>query len=156
MTSGVDDRREPLWAASLAQQPRPSDDAVGPTAKDAEPTPPRDVREPVKRPAVAVVAVGALIAVALIAALPRDGSLSVENVSSAWGHVLMRCHTARVEQDERVLEVFNCHAVDGGNLPPGVYRSPAVTWTSDIDRRDARASDIRISPDGDLVGWAVY
>jgi hypothetical protein len=68
----------------------------------------------------------------------------------------MTCETVRLEQGERALEWFRCRALDGGTLPPGLYRSPQSQWTSDITRRDAVANEMEISPEGVLTGWAAY
>jgi hypothetical protein len=148
----VGDRHEPLWASSLADQPRREEDfaPVAPV-KRAAPT-----RRRPGQGAAAVVAIVAVVAVLLMAPLAERSALLIEDVPSYWGDVQMTCHTARFADDDRALELFNCRAIDGGTLPPGVYGSPDDTWTSDITRRDARVNRIRISPDGALTGWAAY
>jgi hypothetical protein len=155
MTGG--DKREPLWASSLADQPRPTSEAVHPEPDETQEVPLRsDAEQLVGRRAVAVGGLAATILVVLAIVAADRGSLMFEDVPSSWGDVEMTCRTARFEQDDRALEVFRCHAVRGGTLPPGVYRAPDAQWTSDLTRRDARANAIEISPDGELTGWAVY
>jgi hypothetical protein len=151
--AGADDRPEPLWASSLADQPRRHEDVVRPQLTAV----PRETQPRVGQRAIALVGLAAVITVvALAASLTGRSGLAIEDVPSFWGDVQMTCHTARFTQDQRALELFRCHAVDGGTLPPGVYTSPEATWTSDITRRDARVNRIRISPDGELTGWAAY
>jgi hypothetical protein len=159
--------REPLWASSLARQPRAGDDVVATWERDDdddddEPSPP-----PAPAPAAATVhdfwpqaiALGAALFAVLVlvaAALTSSGTLTVRDVSSGWDDVPMTCRTLRLEDGDRALEAFRCHAVGAGRLPPGVYRSPDSQWTSDITRRDALADAMRISRSGVLTGVAVY
>lgn len=156
MTSG-DDRPAPLWASSLAHQARREEAVAPPAAEDAMATAVhREIQLPVGQRAVALFLLAAVTVVALAASLAGHNSMSVEDVPSYWGDVRMTCHTARFERDERALELFRCHAIGGGTLPPGVYASPDSIWTSDITRRNARLNAMRISPDGELTGWAAY
>jgi hypothetical protein len=62
----------------------------------------------------------------------------------------------RIEEDDRTIEIFRCKAQGAGQLPPGVYRPPETDWNSDFDRRAATDHAIRISPNGVVVGWALY
>jgi hypothetical protein len=114
-----------------------------------------NAQQPVRRRAVALGVLAAIVMVALAAALPGRGFQRVV-VPSYWDDVTTSCDTARFEHGKGALELFRCHAVDGGRLPPGVYRSPNAQWRSDITRREARANEIEISPDGELTGWAMY
>ena len=151
-------QHESLWAGSPAQQRHRLDDVVARWERDETPAPPprrSHARQPVA-PRTALGALAAIVVVALAIALPARDSLAVEDVASYWEDVPMTCHTARFEQGERALELFRCHAVGGGALPPGVYRSPDARWTSDITRRDAQANQMEISPGGELAGWAAY
>ena len=177
MTGG--EPRKPLWADSLAQRPRQSDVNVSwtldePEDADQQPAPEQPQHEPqaerqpvtwmpVERQPVAQWAFGIAIAllvlcfmVAAVTKLPRLDSLTVEEVPSYWGTITMTCHTVLLEDDGRAFERFRCRAIDGGVLPPGLYRSPEDQWTSDITRRQARTNEIRISENGELVGWAEY
>jgi hypothetical protein len=152
-----ENRPEPLWATSLAREPRRVEDVPRPPA----PEPVRDTPAPEQGPPLVGVRVLAAVALAglvvvLTASLVGRNSFSIGDVPSAWGDVKMRCHTARFEQDGRAVELFRCHAVGGGTLPAGLYESPESLWTSDVTRIDARANEIRIFPDGKLVGWAAY
>ena len=97
-----------------------------------------------------------VIVLALVTALSARGSLLVDDLPSAWGDVPMNCDTTRIERQERAVELFRCRALGGRGLPPGVYRSPESQWTSDVTRRDARASVVRITPDGEVTGWGLY
>jgi hypothetical protein len=155
MTGG--DKREPLWASSLADEPQRTCDAVSPEPDETQEVPPRPIAEPRFRPralAFGGLAVTAMVVLAMLAA--DRGSFEFEDVPSFWEDIEMTCRTARFERDGRALEVFRCQAVRGGTLPPGIYRSPDAQWTSDLTRRDARANAIEISPDGELTGWATY
>lgn len=142
---------EPLWAEGLRPPSRP-------------PEPPREEPERAASPQVpfalgltAVVLVAtAVLAIALLLAMPSR--VTVGDLPSAWGDIPMTCATARIEEPGKTLELFRCRAIRGaGPLPPGVYVSPRSGWRSDVDRRDAIDSRIRISPhSGELVGRAVY
>lgn len=102
-------------------------------------------------------AIAALILVAATLAVVRDrDALIIETVPSGWEDIVMRCDTLRLQSAEGAVEAFHCRAVGGGVLPPGVYSSPDARWTSDITLRDARASLITISPEGELRGRAIY
>lgn len=152
------DQRRPLWAGSLADQPRSDyDDVIVRVLEEPEeaPPPPRDRRPAGRGSLVAGVLLTIGIA-ALVIALDRPQSLTVADVPSYWGDVPMTCHTARLEQDDGAIEWFWCRAVGGRSLPPGLYRSPESQWISDITRRRARESRIRISADGEVAGWARY
>jgi len=152
-------KHESLWARSRGHEPPGLDDVIVRWEREEpEASAPGADGQPVRRRALAVAAgvIAAIAVVALTAALPGRGFPSVVDVPSYWGDVTMSCRTARFEQGERALELFRCHAVDGGRLPPGVYRTPDARWTSDITRREARASGIEISRDGRLTGWAAY
>jgi hypothetical protein len=155
MTAG--DKREPLWASSLADQPQRTCDAVPPEPDEAQEAPPRPIAEPRVGPRAVAFGGLAVTVMVVLAMLAADrGSFKVEDVPSFWEDIEMTCRTARLERDDRALEVFSCQAVRGGTLPPGIYRSPDAQWTSDLTRRDARANAIEISPDGELTGWATY
>jgi hypothetical protein len=156
MTGG--DQRKSLWADPLADEPERESDVVARVLPDdPEPSPPRaHPRKSVRPRAFALGMLGAIVVVALATAQAGGGSLAVDDVPSAWNEVPMTCKTARFEQGRRALELFRCHALGGGTLPPGVYRSPDSLWTSDITRRDARANVMEISPEGELRGWAAY
>jgi hypothetical protein len=159
---------EPLWASSLKDQPRHDDVTVHVVREEPEAATPR-LRRPAeperKAPSgdapfalrgIVLGTLAAVVVIALVTLLADRGSLTVKDVPSSWGDVSMTCKTTRLEQDGHAFELFNCHADRGGTLPPGVYRSPESQWTSDLTRRDARANAIRITPDGQLYGWAVY
>lgn len=153
------DPPEPLWAYSLAEQPRP--DVIARVVEEEPvdtPAPPRPAGAP--RPARAsglVMGTLAAIAVAAVAFAVRDGGeWTVADVGSYWGDVPMICETTRLEQGEKAIEWFECRAVSGGVLPPGLYESPESQWTSDLTRKDAQESRIEISRDGRVVGWAKY
>jgi hypothetical protein len=152
------DRREPLWASSLADQPRlDHDDVVARVLDEPEEIPPTPGDQPrPRRPTLFLGAVAAIGILALLAVLEGGGRLTIDDLPSSWGDIPMTCHTGRLEQGERAVEWFNCRAVGGRTPAPGVYRSPASQWTSDVTRRDARESWIRISDDGVVVGWAKY
>jgi hypothetical protein len=158
MTGG--DRRKPLWASSLADQPRPDYDVIARILEEPEddphdPPPPQD--QPPARWPMPVLGLAAVLGViALLIALDGRGSLTIADVPSNWGEIPMTCHTARLEQDDRALEWFRCRATGGLTLPPGVYPSPESQWSSDITREPATESRIQISPDGEAEGWAAY
>jgi hypothetical protein len=143
-----DDREpyEPLWAESLRREASPTPEAA------ANPKPPSFPT----RPALAIAAVVAVAV--LIGAIVSDDSSRVTfaNLPSYWESVKMRCATVRIEEDDRTIEIFRCKARGAGQLPPGTYRSPAISWNSDFDRRRASDLTIRISPTGVVVGWALY
>ena len=154
------DQPEPLWASSLADQTRPDYDDVivrvlEEEAEEAPPAPAGD-QQPLGRRPLVIGIVAATAAFVLAIALEREGSMTIAEVPSYWEDVPMTCHTVRLEEDERAIEMFRCRAVGGRSLPPGLYRTPDARWMSDITRRAARASQIRISPDGDVTGWATY
>jgi hypothetical protein len=156
MTGG--DQREPLWASSLADQPRPDyDDVTVRVLEEPDETasPPGD-RQGAPRWKLMVGALPAIAIVALAIALEDGGALTIAEVPSYWGDAPMTCDTVRFEQGERAVEWFSCRALAGRRLPPGLYRSPDSQWTSDITRLDARQNVIRISPEGKVVGWATY
>ena len=154
--------REPLWASSLADQPRPDDDVIARVVEEPEDDdPPASVRQPRERPPAGrrALAVGAVAAVGigvLATALEGRGAMLIETVPSGWGDVPMSCDTVRIEQGDRAVERFRCRAVGGRPLPAGSYHSPESQWTSDITRRNARRSHVVISDDGDVEGWATY
>jgi len=175
-----DGHTAPLWASSLADQPRHDDVTVRvveeehiapprrPWRERPEPEPegpgaaPPEPRRPRRRPAVrrarrAMAVLAAVVAAGLIAsAVDSSGNTAILNVPSFWDTATLSCHTARIEQDERIFEVFNCHPT-GERMPPaGEYGTPTTVWNSDVDRREARHNDIDIAPDGTLRGWATY
>lgn len=155
MTGG--DPYEPLWARSLAHQPQPEHDVVDPAPDEAEEVLPQPAaRQPVGRRVIAIGVVAAIATVWLATALPGNGWATFDDVPSYWEEVPMTCDTMRIERDEGAVEWFRCHAVGGGALPPGDYRSPDARWTSDITGRDARANEIEITADGEVTGWATY
>ena len=92
----------------------------------------------------------------LLIALEGEGSLVIEDVPSGWGDVPMICDTERLQDGVRAVERFWCRAVGGRELPTGTFRSPGSQWRSDITRAPARRSLVRISPDGEVEGWATY
>jgi len=143
-----DDREpyEPLWAESLRREASPQPEA---TAKPKPPSFP-------PRPALAIVAL--VVVAVLVGAIVSDDSDRVRfaHLPSYWESVKMTCATLRVEEDDRTIEMFRCKARGAGQLPPGSYRSPEINWNSDFDRRPARDLAIRISPNGVVVGWALY
>ena len=152
------DRYEPLWADSLADQPRPDVIArVVEDEDDAPPPPPRpEDGPPGHLRALAFAALPLLAVMAVLLARESGGSLTVEDVPSFWNDIPMTCHTVRLEQDARAVEWFQCRALGGGSLPPGLYESVDSRWRSDLTRERARSSRIRIAPDGKLVGRASY
>lgn len=147
--------REPLWAGPRADEvPRPPE-PVEPAPPVAEPDePPRPAP---RSPANLLGWLAALAAVAFtVVLIGRSSSFTLADVPSSWEDIEMTCRTARFEEPNHSFELFRCRAIDGGELPPGRYRSPEAQWTSDITRVDARASLIRITRDGVLDGWAIY
>jgi hypothetical protein len=156
MTDG--DRREPLWASSLADQPQREPDVFVRWERD-EPEPPPPRAEVARRPAGVwawlAAAAALLLAAAVVSALTRGGSVAVVTVPSYWDDIPMTCRTARVAHGPRGIELFECRA-PSGELPPGVYRSPDSQWSSDLTRQRALVDGIVISDDGVARGWAVY
>jgi hypothetical protein len=143
-----DDREpyEPLWAESLRREASPQPEVA------ARPKPPSLP----PRPALAIAAL--LVCAVLVGAILSDGSGRVRfaHLPSYWESVEMTCATVRFEEDDRTIEIFRCKARGDGQLPPGDYRPPGTSWNSDFDRRRATDHAIRISPDGVVVGWALY
>ena len=143
-----DDREpyEPLWAESLRREASPNLEAA---AK------PKPLSFPA-RPALANVAV--VVFAVLLGVIDSDDSSRVTfaDLPSYWGSVEMTCATVRIEEDDRTLEYFRCNAQGAGQLPPGAYRPPETNWNSDFDRRRATDHAIRISPTGEVLGWALY
>ena len=158
MTGG--DPGGPLWASSLADRPRSDyDDVIVRVLEEPEketPAPPAREPQPGRRRTLVLGVLGWLGVVSLVIALERPGPLTITEVPSGWFDIPMTCHTVRLEREDSAVELFNCRALGGRRLPPGLYRSPKSQWTSDITRRDAKESRIRISPDGELVGSARY
>jgi hypothetical protein len=148
------EQREPLWAGGLAHQPRHSYDEVFPEPADTEtPLTPRTASTRY----VVILGTAVLIALTILGvSLSAGTSLTVVEVGSAWEGIPMTCHTARLEQGDRALELFSCHAIGGGELPPGVYEPPDAQWTSDLTGADALRNRIAITAEGDLAGWALY
>jgi hypothetical protein len=153
-----DDRRKPLWASSLADEPRPDYDVIARVLEEPEddPPPPPDDRPPARWPMPILGAAAAMGFLALLLVLGGRGSLTIADVPSSWGEIPMTCHTTRLEQDDRAFEWFRCRSTGGLSLPPGLYRSPESQWSSDITRHPATESRIQISPDGEAEGWAAY
>ena len=143
-----DDREpyKPLWAESLRREASPKPEAA------AKPKPPSFP----SRPALAIVAL--VVFAVLLGAIVSDDSSRVTfaNLPSYWESVEMTCATVRVDEDGRALEFFFCKAQGAGQLPPGDYRPPESNWRSDFDRRRATDHAIRISPTGEVRGWALY
>jgi hypothetical protein len=143
-----DDREpyEPLWAESLRREASPKPEAA------AKPKPPSFP----PRPALAIVAL--VVFAVLLGAIVSDDSSRVTfaHLPSYWESVEMTCATLRIEEDDRTIEMFRCKAQGAGQLPPGAYRPPETNWNSDFDRRSATDHEIRISPNGVVVGWALY
>ena len=154
----TDPPHRPLWASSLAEQ-EPADDVVlhrVETSSDPEPDAPQDDRGRLQVPGRAVVVLlVALVAGIAVAALDHGGPFRAQDVASGWGSVPMRCDAARIEFDTRAVELFTCRA-PGGGLPVGRYRTPAISWNSDIDRKEAVGTDVRITSGRELHGWASY
>jgi hypothetical protein len=144
----ADDREpyEPLWAEGLRRKP-----ALKPEAP-AKPKTPSFPAGPALA-IVALVAFGVLFGVIVSAQFSR---VTIADLESYWGNVEMTCATVRIEEDHRTLEAFRCHAQGAGQLPPGAYRPPESNWNSDFDRRPAADHAIRISPTGEVLGWALY
>jgi hypothetical protein len=140
----------PLWSGRLAQ---PREDAY-----DDVFAPPPEPEEPPRRDRRLAVATGilAVVAIVLLIVASNLGTSQLRELASSWSGEPMRCTTARFERGDHAFELFACHAVAGGELPPGVYRTPETQWTSDLTRRDAFANVIEISPRGELSGWALY
>ena len=143
-----DDREpyEPLWAESLRREASPEPEAA------AKPKPPSFP----PRPALALVAL--VVLAVLVGAIVSDdsGRVTFAHLPSYWESVKMTCATVRIEEDDRTIEIFRCKAKGAGQLPPGSYRPPETNWNSDFDRRRATDLAIRISPNGVVVGWALY
>jgi hypothetical protein len=151
--------REPLWASGLASQPRPDYDVIVRVLDDEPDDEPLGPQEPQPSPpSRRVVVAGAVAIVVLLLAIATEGrgSLMIVDVPSGWGEVDMTCRTERLEEGDRAVERFWCRAIGGRPLPAGTYRSPGSQWTSDITRRDAEESWVRISRDGEVEGWATY
>ena len=143
-----DDREpyEPLWAESLRRTASPKPEAP------AKPKPP-------SFPAGPVLAIVALVAFAVLLGVivsAQSSRVTFADLPSYWGSVEMTCATVRIEEDDRALEIFRCHAQGAGQLPPGAYGPPESNWNSDFDRRPAADHAIKISPTGEVFGWALY
>ena len=143
-----DDREpyEPLWAESLRREPSPKPEAP------AKPKPPSFPA----RPALAIVALVAFAVLLGVIVSAHSSRVTFADLPSYWENVEMTCATVRSEEDDRTLEIFRCHAQGAGQLPPGDYRPPETNWNSDFDRRRATDHAIRISPTGEVYGWALY
>ena len=143
-----DDREpyEPLWAESLRRTGSPKPEAP------AKPEPPSFSAGP----ALAIVALVAFAVLLGVIVSAHSSWVISADLPSHWGSVEMTCATARFEEDDRTLEIFRCNAQGAGQLPPGAYRPPETTWDSDFDRRRATNHAIRISPTGEVLGWALY
>ena len=143
-----DDRApyEPLWAESLRRTPSPQPEAP------AKPKPPSFPAGP----ALAIVALVAFAVLLGVIVSAHSGRVTFADLPSYWESVEMTCATVRIEEDDRTFEFFRCNAQGAGQLPPGAYRPPGTNWNSDFDRRRARDHAIRISPTGEVVGWALY
>ena len=145
----MDDYREPyepLWAESLRRTGSPRPEAP------AKPKPP-------SFPAGPALAIVALVAFAVLLGVIVSGQSSrvtIADLPSYWENVEMTCATVRIEEDDRTFEFFRCNAEGAGQLPPGAYRPPETNWRSDFDRRRATDHAIRISPTGEVRGWALY
>jgi hypothetical protein len=145
----MDDYREPyepLWAESLRRAGSPRPEAP------AEPTPPSFPGGP----ALAIVALVAFAVLLGLIVSAQSNRVTIADLPSYWGSVEMTCDTVRIEEDDRTLEFFRCDAQGAGQLPPGAYRPPGTHWNSDFDRRRATDHAIRISPSGEVLGWAIY
>jgi hypothetical protein len=155
------DQRKSLWADPPAHQSERDSDVVArvlpeePEESSPRTDEPRSIR-PLRPRVLAIGVLMGIVIVAVAAAVAGRGSPTVEEVPSFWEDVPMTCKTTRLEQGDRAVELFRCHALRGGPLPPGVYRSPDSRWTSDLNRRDARANAMEITADGELKGWAAY
>jgi hypothetical protein len=158
----MSDPRRPLWASGLADEPRSGYDDVVVRVLEEEPeeAPPQPQREEPapdrKRRSLVPALLGVLAFVAVVIALEGRGPLTIADVPSYWGDVPMTCDTIRVEDGDRAIEYFQCRALGGRRLPPGLYSSPESQWRSDLTRQAADQSRIRISRDGEVVGWARY
>ena len=143
-----DDREpyEPLWLESLRRTPSPKPEAP------AKPTPPSFPAGPALV-TVVLVAFAVLLGVIVSA---HSSRVTFADLPSYWESVEMTCATVRIEEDDRTLELFRCTARGAGRLPPGAYRPPETNWNSDFDRRRATDHAIRISPTGEVLGWALY
>ena len=143
-----DDREpyEPLWAESLRREASPKPEIP------AKPKPPSFPA----RPALAIVALVAFAVLLGVIVSAHSSRFTFADLPSYWGSVKMTCATVRIEEDDRTLEIFRCHAPGAGQLPPGAYRPPESNWNSDFDRRLAADHAIRISPTGEVLGWALY
>jgi hypothetical protein len=151
--------RKPLWAGWKEEEPQDdfADVIVRVFEEEDEPVeaPPPPAAPPQPRsPWLALPVTLAVVGLALL--LAPSGSWQIADVPSGWGDVPMTCDTLRIEKGDQAAEFFSCRALGGRPLPPGLYESPESQWTSDITRRDARESRIRIPRDGRLSGWAVY
>src|SRR4051794_25313954 len=116
------DQRKSLWADPLPDEFQQHPDVVARVLPDEPeaPPPPRDVsQQPLRPGAVAIGVLLALVIVALATAHIGRGSLTVADVPSRWGDVPMTCRTTRLEQAAGALELFRCHALGIGALPPG-------------------------------------
>ncbi len=145
----ADDREpyEPLWAEGLARKPAPKPEVP---AKPGT----RSFPAGLALAMVALVAFGALLGV--IFSGQSSSRYTIADLQSYWGNVKMTCATVRIEEDDGTLEIFRCHAQGAGRLPPGAYRPPESNWNSDFDRRPAADHAIKISPTGEVLGWALY
>ena len=143
-----DDREpyEPLWAESLRRTGSPKPEAP------AKPKPPSFSAGP----ALAIVALVAFAVLLGVIVSAHSSWVTSADLPSYWESVEMTCATARFEEDDRTLEIFRCNAQGAGRLPPGAYRPPETNWNSDFDRRRATDHAIRISPTGEVLGWALY
>jgi hypothetical protein len=143
-----DDREpyEPLWAESLRREPSPKPEAP------AKPKPPSFPAGP----ALAIVGLVAFAVLLGVIVSDHSGRVTFADLPSYWESVEMTCATVRIEEDDRTLEMFRCKAKGAGQLPPGAYRPPETNWNSDFDRRRATDHAIRISPNGVVLGWALY
>ena len=141
---------EPLWAAGLAVERRPPPDSH-------EPAPAPGATRSLVGPAIAGFGILAVLWYAAIMSAV-SGELTVAEVPSAWGPVAMNCAVVRVEDRDATVEAFRCRAVPSAaeDLPTGVFSSAETLWRSDVDRRPAREHLITISPEGELVGRAIY
>ena len=120
---------------------------------------PAPTREPSPRRSRRPLALGVLAALglgALVIVQEGGGRLISEEVPSYWGEVPMTCDTLRMEQGGRAIERFKCRALGGRALPSGLFEPPDSAWASDITGRESKDSRIRISPDGEVEGWAIY
>jgi hypothetical protein len=158
MTGGGEQRRS-LWADPEPDEPVAHPDVVTRVLDDEPeappPRPPKERRKVSPR-AWIIGAIAAVVIVALASAMADHGKITVTDVPSSWDTTAMTCDTTRIERGARAFEIFRCHALGGGTLPPGIYTAPGSRWNSDIDRRAAVINAMEISRDGQLTGWAVY